>query len=239
MSVDTPARPLPSASSSLYLLRDREQLFRQIKAGDQLAQTLRGALLTALAGSAIFGLALGSYAATWAQVAAATLKLPILLLGTAALCFPCFHIFQSWRAERPLPLAQALALKATALAAVALVWGSLAPPIIFLVASTHHYRLSQFLALGVGVLGGVVGLSVLMSGYRLLCRSEDSEEPSQRRDERAFLFIYFVIFGTVGSQLAWILRPFIGSPSLPFQLFRAPNPEDGNFFTFVLHMLGG
>jgi len=37
----------------------------------------------------------------------------------------------------------------------------------------------------------------------------------------------------LGSQLSWILRPFIGSPHLPLQFLR-PNAFEGNFFETVL-----
>ncbi len=40
----------------------------------------------------------------------------------------------------------------------------------------------------------------------------------------------------LGSQLSWILRPFIGSPTLPVQFLR-PDPFDGNFFETLYHAL--
>ena len=36
----------------------------------------------------------------------------------------------------------------------------------------------------------------------------------------------------LGSQLAWILRPFVGSPGLAVQFLR-PDPFDGNFFEML------
>jgi hypothetical protein len=42
--------------------------------------------------------------------------------------------------------------------------------------------------------------------------------------------IWAVIFGAVGAQMGWILRPFIGTPTLPFQLFR---PRESHFFAAV------
>ena len=39
--------------------------------------------------------------------------------------------------------------------------------------------------------------------------------------------IWMIIFGTVGAQMGWILRPFIGSPRLPIELFRE---RESNFF---------
>lgn len=41
---------------------------------------------------------------------------------------------------------------------------------------------------------------------------------------------WILVFGLVGAQLGWILRPFIGSPDKPFQWFR---PRDSNFFEAV------
>ena len=38
----------------------------------------------------------------------------------------------------------------------------------------------------------------------------------------------------LGSQLAWVLRPFVGSPDLPVQFLR-PDPLRGNFFEAVAH----
>jgi hypothetical protein len=46
-----------------------------------------------------------------------------------------------------------------------------------------------------------------------------------------FIFaIWMAVFGLVGSQMAWILRPFIGSPGKDFTWFR---PRGSNFFEAV------
>ena len=219
--------------STFDLLRNRDQFFESIREGKSTVQNLRRAALAALLGSALFGLALGSFAWDGWQILASTLKVPLLLLGTAILCFPTFYILQSWRAPRPLALGEAASLQAMSLAAVALVWGSLAPPLVFLVGSATHYHLSQMLALVVGALGGMVGLSVLRAGYRTLCLEEGKGRSG------IFLVLYFLVFAAVGGQLAWMLRPFVGSPNLPFQLFRPMDPQDGNIFLFILRLLFG
>ena len=43
------------------------------------------------------------------------------------------------------------------------------------------------------------------------------------------------MFGFVGTQLAWTLRPFFGSPGMPFELFR--NLE-GTFYNNILQTIG-
>ena len=47
---------------------------------------------------------------------------------------------------------------------------------------------------------------------------------------RAVFRIWVVVFAVVGAQMAWVLRPFIGQPSAPFQWFRA---RQSNFFESV------
>jgi hypothetical protein len=46
---------------------------------------------------------------------------------------------------------------------------------------------------------------------------------------------WVVLFALVGAQMGWVLRPFIGSPELPFTWFRERN---SNFFAGVFRALG-
>jgi hypothetical protein len=49
---------------------------------------------------------------------------------------------------------------------------------------------------------------------------------------RKILFAWLIGNLFLGSQLCWILRPFIGSPGLPLQFFR-PDAFQGNFYETV------
>ncbi|MEQ4301656.1 hypothetical protein ABNF97_09735 [Plantactinospora sp. B6F1] len=49
------------------------------------------------------------------------------------------------------------------------------------------------------------------------------------------LYIWILLFGFVGTQLAWTLRPFFGDPAQPFAFFRT---IDGNFYAEILRSLG-
>ena len=44
--------------------------------------------------------------------------------------------------------------------------------------------------------------------------------PQQRPASMTLLYIWILLFGFVGTQLAWTLRPFFGDPGRPFALFR-------------------
>ena len=46
--------------------------------------------------------------------------------------------------------------------------------------------------------------------------------------------IWIVVFGLVGAQMGWVLRPFIGAPHKPFSLFRE---RDSNFFEAIFNTI--
>jgi hypothetical protein len=48
------------------------------------------------------------------------------------------------------------------------------------------------------------------------------------------LYIWILLFGFVGTQLAWTLRPFFGSPDKPFSLYR---DIDGNFYAEIIRTI--
>jgi hypothetical protein len=55
------------------------------------------------------------------------------------------------------------------------------------------------------------------------------------RDVTTVFRIWVVVFGLVGAQMAWVLRPFIGAPDIAFTWFR---PRESNFFESVFRTLG-
>ena len=59
--------------------------------------------------------------------------------------------------------------------------------------------------------------------------------PGERPASMTLLYVWILLFGFVGTQLAWTLRPFIGSPGEPFQVFRE---IDGNFYVDIVRSIG-
>jgi hypothetical protein len=59
---------------------------------------------------------------------------------------------------------------------------------------------------------------------------------SERPASMTLLYIWIGLFGFVGTQLAWTLRPFFGSPGQDFALFR--NIE-GNFYAEIIKTIAG
>jgi hypothetical protein len=57
----------------------------------------------------------------------------------------------------------------------------------------------------------------------------------ERQASMTLLYVWILLFGFVGTQLAWTLRPFFGSPGAKFELFRS---IDGNFYVDIVRTLG-
>ncbi|MFF0823667.1 hypothetical protein ACFYUR_25140 [Micromonospora haikouensis] len=58
---------------------------------------------------------------------------------------------------------------------------------------------------------------------------------AQRPASMTLLYVWILLFGFVGTQLAWTLRPFFGSPGEGFALFRS---IEGNFYAEIIRTLG-
>jgi hypothetical protein len=54
------------------------------------------------------------------------------------------------------------------------------------------------------------------------------------RHTRLVFNCWVILFAVVGAQMGWVLRPFVGNPSLPFEWFRE---RQSNFFEAVLNTL--
>ncbi len=76
------------------------------------------------------------------------------------------------------------------------------------------------------------GLEAAHHPSRFAHRPRRLGRPAARR---VFTF-WTLVYGVVGAQMGWVLRPFIGSPELPFVLFRAD--RESNVFSAFFRSLG-
>lgn len=108
-----------------------------------------------------------------------------------------------------------------------LVWN--APPMTFsLQSSGGAYSFIQLTHVGVIAFAGIVGNVRLVQLLKMLSGNTGTA--------RRVLFAWLAGNLFLGSQLSWILRPFIGSPDLPVEFLRA-TAFQGNFYESVFHAL--
>ena len=59
----------------------------------------------------------------------------------------------------------------------------------------------------------------------------DKESDEVHPKVKVMFRIWVIVFGLVGAQMGWVLRPFVGNPDLPFQWFR---DRESSFFEAVI-----
>jgi hypothetical protein len=228
--VQVPARPgAPGYGLFLsQLLSDREQFFTEVADGRDLGSKIRRSLTTLLVLCAFYGASAGAYAGP-AQALSAAIKLPVLFLGTLAICFPGFFVIQVLVGSR-LRLAQVLALITGALALSAIVLAAIVPVALFFLLTGANYHFLELLHVAIVLGSGLVGMAALHEGLAFACEKRGVYP----RRAMTIMQVWAVLFAFVGVQMAWNLRPFVGDRAVPFQVFRH---YEGNFYTGVIYSL--
>lgn len=208
-----------------------------------------------------FGLFSSGGPSVW-QLAASTVKVPALFVLTLIVTFPSLYVFNALVGSR-LRLTSVLRLLIAALAVIVTVLASLGPIVAFFSVSTTSYPFMVLLnVLAYTVAGGLGMAFLLQTLHRLsLVRPEPplTEAAEQVGEEKSasselalpgaldhaedqvlskhvktVFWCWIILFALVGSQMGWVLRPFIGAPGQPFAWFRE---RDSNFFQAVWQTL--
>src|SRR5512142_116180 len=211
------------------ILRNRQAFFCEIREGTELREKMRAMFISCIAFLALYGAVLGSTHSLW-QVFSSAFKLPVLFLGTLLICAPTLYFFNLIFGSNQ-SLSQNVAIMLTAITVTAVVLLSFAPIVLFFLLTSINYQFFKLLNVGVFTIAGIVGVVFLAQGMRLVASGGDQGANVRLMVVRLWILVY----GFVGSQMAWTLRPFIGAPNTPFELFRQLG---GNFYTNILYSFG-
>lgn len=152
-------------------------------------------------------------------------KAPLLLLIIYGLCVPSFFVLNSLLGLRTDFLPAIVALTAMQ-ACFAVVLACLSPVLALMYMSITDYPSAVLVN---GVLFAIASLSsqIIVHRYYAPLIAQDSRH-------RKMLEIWLVLYVFVGIQAAWVLRPFIGNPSVPVAFLR-PGAW-GNAYVAILHI---
>jgi hypothetical protein len=212
------------------ILRDRRAFFDEVRQGKELEAKMRAMLVSCLAFFALYGAVMGSSHSLWQALSSAG-KLPLLFLATLLVCAPTLYFFNLIFGSNQ-SLSQSIVLMLSGITVTAVLLLSFAPVVLFFLLTTSHYQFFKLLNVGVFTVSGGVGVAFLSHGMRIVSRASQSGAGARG----LVTYAWIVLYGFVGSQMAWTLRPFIGAPSITeFELFRELG---GNFYANVLASLG-
>ena len=182
------------------LLRDRDGMIARIRAGSDLFAIMRTMVATIAIACAMVGAALGSYRGG-VQIGYAAIKLPLVLLGTAALSAPALSAIGAALGRRA-RVANDLALVMSALAYGALLLAACTPLVMLARAIDLEYHRTILAVVGMFTIAGIASL-------RMVVRALATEAAPGWRTAVLGLCTVFVL---VGGQLAWALRPYLVRP---------------------------
>lgn len=177
----------------------------------RLAQLGTLVVVFGLAYGAVMGSFGGVFGERFWQVVFSAVKVPLLLAGTFALSLPSFFIVNTLFGLRSDFLYSMRALVATQ-AGLTIVLASFAPFTILWYASSSNYRAAILFNLAMFGSASVTAQWLLRRFYEPLIQRD--------RRHRTLLRVWLVIYGFVGIQMGWVLRPFIGTPNLTPQFLR-------------------
>lgn len=177
-------------------------------------------------GTAAYGAAVGCYVGR-AHIALTAVKMPVFFLATLALTFAVLHVV-AVASRAGLTAGRTLTVALTGIGVTALVLGALAPPIALVGATSAMPDYSTYLSLVlintfVCVVAGFFGVRAVARTLRRL-----APESAGR-----ILAAWIVVYPFVGAQVAWILRPWIGSSYDIEGLYSLQHGLEGNFYVAV------
>jgi hypothetical protein len=211
-------------SAVISLLRDRSEFLEEIHNSVKLKSKISALMISSFCFFAVYGAIIGAFHSPL-QMLSSAIKLPALYLITLLICLPTLYIFNVLFGARQ-TIAQHFTYLLTAVAVIAILLCGFAPVTLFFLITVNDYHF--FLLLNVAILGltGILGVSFLYQVMKPIASDDTSDSVKIRT---SILRFWLVLYGFVGSQLGWTLRPFFGSPG-QFELFRA---REGSFFSGV------
>ncbi len=160
-------------------------------------------------------------------------KLPFLYILTLMICFPAFYVLNNLLGPR-LSRRACLRLLLLATSANAVAIFSYAPVSYFFTFTTSSEAMSGYRFL---VVMHVVVLAIAGAVSFLIIRALFAQTAGQSHRQLRPLFLIGIgaIYAFVGTQMSWVLRPWIGSWAIDYQPFR---PIEGSFIEALLRLSG-
>lgn len=223
---DSEEKPIPpNATPGMLVLRAPEHLFARIAEDQNLASMVGYFVRWTLVFALIYGAAVGFFAGGW-QIASAGLKMPVLILLSLAICLPALFTFNVILGSS-LSFLQCAAVLSMSAYLTATILASFAPIMLFFVISAGGHDFVTLLNVAMCAIAGFFGVMWIWRAMSSLAETGETEP------NMTILRIWMLIYGFVGAQMSWILRPFVGDPE-SFALVRR---IQSNFFDAVWNLL--
>ncbi len=221
-----------------YLLHHPAETLESLRRDADLWRLSRIFVAISIVMAAIYGMVMGAtnllqgsemaLHAKLLMVLISAVKVPVLFLLTLFIVLPPLYVSNAFVGSR-LSFRQIVGFLMAACAVTATVLASMATVAFFFSLTSRSYEFIKLLHVVFFAYAGLTGIGYLVRCFGRVARA--AGRPLHGRILVAWLLLYMF----VGTQLAWVLRPFVGSPGKEFQVFRE---REGNFYESVLRSVG-
>ena len=173
----------------------------------------------------IYGIVMGSYNG-FMQSMVTGIKIPCLIFLSLLICFPALFVIQ-YMIGSTLTIYQMANIILSGFFVFSTISLSFAPIVIFFMITSDNYSFIKLLHVAIFVFSGIFAVKTITDGLTFSCEKKNIYPKLGMKIFR----IWVVILAFVSSQLAWNLRPFVGSRDLPQELFRT---KQSNFYVAVM-----
>lgn len=217
-----------------HLLRNRKQVIADIQNGEKTAQITRICFKVFLIQTVIYGLIMGSqsllhgYTDGWMYSLTTAIKLPLLFILTLIVCIPLLYVLNILIGPRE-QFKVVLGILMSSLAVTSILLSACAMILLFFMLSTPSYPFITLLNVMIFSVAGLYGVWFLAQAMRTVAANIEGV------NVQTIINWWLLTYAIVGTQMAWIMRPFIGMPGTPFSIFRS---QESNFYITVIHLIG-
>lgn len=212
----------------MEFLRDRTQFLENLRNGKDIEKYILAFAVCSSLFFGIYGCILGSFSGVW-QALSSAIKIPALYLLTLLICLPALFFFDVVCGSKR-TFWQYCCLLLASMSAISVMLFGFAPISLFFRLSMNDYNFFKLLNVAILTASSFVGIQFF---YRGMLFINDIEGVRLKRKDIS-VKAWLVLYGFVGSQLGWTLRPIFGSPGKSFEIFR--NLES-NFYAHIVHTI--
>lgn len=217
------------------LLRDPQAFYDAVQADVDVPANAARLAFSSFCFLFVFGFVTG-WAHSPLQALYSGLKMPMLFLATMLFCLPALYFFSLAVLGTRLTFWQAVTVVLGGIGVTSFLLLGLAPVTLFFVLTSSDQSFFQLLAVAFVAISGYIGLYFLWGGMALV---DDTRTGAVKRLANWILRAWTLLYGFVGSQMAWRLSPFIGEAGQPAEWIQ---PSRDNFYVDVIravqHVIG-
>jgi hypothetical protein len=217
-------------STLVHLLRDRQSFLEEIHNSERLNSKIFALLAISFGGFFVYGGIIGATNSQMPlQILSSAIKLPALYLITLIVCVPTLYIFNAFFGSR-LTMKQHWAYLLTAITVIAVLLCGFAPVSLFFLLTVNDKFFFLLLNVAVFALTGILGVSFL---YKMMKPIDHDDAAPNVHLRTNILRFWLGLYGFVGTQLGWTMRPFFATGKT-FQWLR---PQENSFFHAILESI--